>query len=60
LVSGTSIKTINNTSLLGSGDISLPTSADIPTKVSDLTNDENYQSSYIIDISGIGTMTPNT
>ena len=33
LVSGTNIKTINNTSLLGSGDISVPTS------ISDLTDD---------------------
>lgn len=34
LVSGTNIKTINSTSLLGSGDISIS----VPTKTSDLTN----------------------
>ena len=38
LVSGTNIKTINNTSLLGSGDIAMP------TKTSDLTNDSNFAS----------------
>lgn len=38
LVSGTSIKTINSTSLLGSGDISIT----VPTKVSDLTNDSGF------------------
>ena len=38
LVSGTNIKTINNTSLLGSGNISIST----PTKVSDLTNDSGF------------------
>ena len=36
LVSGTNIKTINNSSILGSGNISLP------TKTSDLTNDSGY------------------
>lgn len=42
LVSGTNIKTINNQSILGSGNISLPTSSDIPTKTSDLINDSGY------------------
>ena len=42
LVSGTNIKTINNESLLGSGDISVATTSDIPTKVSDLTNDSGF------------------
>lgn len=38
LVSGTNIKTINNTSLLGSGNISIS----VPTAVSQLTNDSGY------------------
>lgn len=42
LVSGTNIKTINNESLLGSGDISVATTSDIPTKTSDLTNDSGF------------------
>lgn len=42
LVSGTNIKTVNGTSLLGSGNISLPTASDIPTKTSDLTNDSGF------------------
>lgn len=40
LVSGTNIKTVNGTSLLGSGDIA------IPTKVSDLTNDSGFITGY--------------
>ena len=39
LVSGTSIKTINNTSLLGSGNITVGGGGNVPTKTSDLTND---------------------
>ena len=39
LVSGTNIKTVNNESLLGSGNIS------IPTKTSDLTNDSGFLTS---------------
>ena len=46
LVSGTNIKTINNTSLLGSGNISVATTSDIPTKTSDLTNDSGFPSVY--------------
>lgn len=42
LVSGTNIKTINNTSLLGSGNISVATASDIPTKTSDLINDSGF------------------
>lgn len=50
LVSGTNIKTINSTSLLGSGDIStfsgnyndLTNKPTIPTKTSDLTNDSGF------------------
>ena len=42
LVSGTNIKTINNESLLGSGDLSVATTSDIPTKTSDLTNDSGF------------------
>ena len=42
LVSGTNIKTINNTSLLGSGNIDVATIANIPTKISDLTNDSDF------------------
>lgn len=38
LVSGTNIKTINNNSLLGEGNLSIPT----PTKTSQLTNDSNF------------------
>ena len=38
LVSGTNIKTINSTSLLGSGDITITQ----PTKTSDLTNDSGF------------------
>lgn len=38
LISGTNIKTINNNSLLGEGNLSIP----IPTKVSQLTNDSNF------------------
>lgn len=58
LVSGTNIKTINSTSLLGSGNISVGTyskpsggipasdiaSGVIPTNTSDLTNDSNFRS----------------
>ena len=39
LVSGTNIKTVGGTSLLGSGDIALPT---VPTNVSSFTNDAGY------------------
>lgn len=39
LVSGTNIKTVGGTSLLGSGNVSLP------TKTSDLTNDSGYLTS---------------
>ena len=39
LVSGTSIKTINNISLLGSGNITVGGGGNVPTKTSDLTND---------------------
>lgn len=42
LVSGTSIKTINNTSLLGSGDISIT----VPTNVSAFTNDAGYLTAH--------------
>jgi hypothetical protein len=52
LVSGTNIKTINSTSLLGSGDITVSTFSGsyndlsnkptIPTKTSDLTNDSGF------------------
>ena len=42
LVSGTNIKTINNTSLLGSGNIDVATIANIPTKISDLTDDSDF------------------
>ena len=38
LVSGTNIKTINNNSVLGSGDLTI----DIPTKTSDLINDSGF------------------
>lgn len=38
LVSGTTIKTVNGQSLLGTGDIALP----VPTKVSELANDAGY------------------
>ena len=56
LVSGTSIKTINSTSLLGSGDISLLTSADIAnmqtttnlvTSVSSASTDSQYPSAKL-------------
>ena len=40
LVSGTNIKTINSTSILGSGDITIT----VPTKTSDLQNDSNFVS----------------
>ena len=46
LVSGSTIKTINNTSLLGRGNISVATTSDIPTKTSDLTNDSGFITSY--------------
>lgn len=48
LVSGTNIKTINNESLLGSGDISVATTSDIPTKTSDLTNDSGFIDGLVI------------
>ena len=38
LVSGTNIKTINDQSILGSGNIEVP----VPTKTSDLTNDSGF------------------
>lgn len=38
LVSGTNIKTINNNSILGSGDLNIS----VPTKTSDLTNDSGF------------------
>ena len=38
LISGTNIKTINNNSLLGSGNISI----NVPTKTSDLNNDSGF------------------
>lgn len=38
LVSGSNIKTVNNESLLGSGNVSI----NVPTKTSDLTNDSNF------------------
>lgn len=41
LVSGTNIKTINNTSILGSGNISVG-GGTVPTKTSDLTNDSGF------------------
>lgn len=42
LVSGTSIKTINNQSLLGSGNINITGGGSVPTNVSAFTNDANY------------------
>ena len=39
LVSGTNIKTVGGTSLLGNGNIALPT---VPTNVSAFTNDAGY------------------
>lgn len=46
LVSGTNIKTINSTSLLGSGDISVST---FSGDYDDLTNKPIYDASYIVD-----------
>lgn len=42
LVSGTSIKTINNQSLLGSGNITISGGGAVPTKLSQLENDTNF------------------
>ena len=52
LVSGTNIKTINNNSILGSGNLSIP----VPTKTSDLTND----SGFITGITSTSTPTAST
>ncbi len=54
LVSGTNIKTINNESVLGSGNISVPTALSDLTNdmvVSDFTNDAGYLTAHQ-DISG--------
>lgn len=74
LVSGTNIKTINNQSLLGSGNITISgggTADSVdwsnvtnkPTKVSEFTNDSNYQTeeevSNAIDASIPTTITPS-
>lgn len=42
LVSGTNIKTVNNNSLVGSGNVSI----DVPSKTSDLTNDSGFLTSH--------------
>lgn len=51
LVSGTNIKTINNTSLLGSGDISIPTGVTTTVKI----NGTSITSSGVADIKTNGT-----
>lgn len=65
LVSGTNIKTINNTSLLGSGNIStfsgsyndLTNKPTIPTKVSDLTNDSGFITNTVNNLTNYYTKT---
>ena len=60
LVSGTNIKTINNTSILGSGNIEtfsgdyndLSNKPTIPTKTSDLTNDSGFLTNSIVELQG--------
>ena len=60
LVSGSTIKTINNTSLLGSGNISVATTSDIPTKTSDLTNDSGFVDNTYHDSSKQDTLVSGT
>lgn len=42
LVSGQNIKTVNGESIVGSGDIEVAKQSDIPTKTSDLENDDGF------------------
>lgn len=42
LVSGQNIKTVNGESIIGSGDIEVAKQSDIPTKTSDLENDDGF------------------
>ena len=49
MVSGTNIKTINNTSILGSGNIEVASSIDIDELSITLNNDEELQTVGVID-----------